>query len=193
MLLNATFQPIQNIQSKICLPSVSEAQISLRCALNVFELQATSREAHWMTTKWHWILQGQIYSMYVLLVSLGPKFQSVSVYGQLFWVSHMPVMPFMLLWDKCTECLPNELEHYRVKFTNICQISNVKYEQISVTSKWRVQWSLRLGNSNDTYGVPSTLYHHFGVIRCTLTCNWLAVQWNGLKFGTLICAASVIM
>ncbi len=38
-----------------------------------------------MTQKWSWTLQGQMYPIYVLLVSLSPNFhQSDSLYDQLF-------------------------------------------------------------------------------------------------------------
>ncbi len=42
------------------------------------------RTLYWMTPKWPWILQGEGYSLYgvLLVVTLVPKFQSILLYGQ---------------------------------------------------------------------------------------------------------------
>ncbi len=37
-----------------------------------------------MSLKWHWILQGQMYPIYVLLVPTSPKFHCVALYNQPF-------------------------------------------------------------------------------------------------------------
>ena len=54
-----------------------------------------------MSPKWPETLQGQMYPIYVLLVSLTPKLQS----------------------KKCTEWPQNDLEPYKVKLTHTCIIS----------------------------------------------------------------------
>ncbi len=58
--------------------------------------------------KWPSILQGQMYPIYVLLVSKSPEFHSVSLYGHTFLI-HRP------FWDKCTEWPQNDLEPNKVK------------------------------------------------------------------------------
>ncbi len=64
----------------ICATRIRDSPIPLRLALRpaVFEIQAILRQVHQMTPNWPWILQGQMYSMYVLLLSPSPKFQFFS-------------------------------------------------------------------------------------------------------------------
>ncbi len=66
----------------ICSISVPESQISLSFALwpAFFKLQAILRKVHKRTQKWHWTLQGQMYPIYVVLMSLSLEFHSVSLY-----------------------------------------------------------------------------------------------------------------
>ena len=56
-------------------------EISLHFSLRntVFEIQAILRQVHWMTSKWPKNLQGQVYPIYVLLVSKSPKFISFAL------------------------------------------------------------------------------------------------------------------
>ncbi len=43
------------------------------------------RDVHQIILKWACMLQGQRYSICVLLVSLSPKFQDILLYNQLFF------------------------------------------------------------------------------------------------------------
>ncbi len=60
----------------ICITSVPDSKISLRFALqpSIFETQAILIQVHWMTPKWPWALQVQIYPIYLLLVQRIPNF-----------------------------------------------------------------------------------------------------------------------
>ena len=70
----------------IYVTSIHESHIFLRYALwpVIFEIQAFVRKVHRMTSKWHWTLQGQIYDIYVTLVSTNPKCQ-FHYTTSLFW------------------------------------------------------------------------------------------------------------
>ncbi len=47
-------------------------------------LQAISRKVHQITPNWLWSLQGQMYPIYLLLLSTSLQFQSVSLYEHRF-------------------------------------------------------------------------------------------------------------
>ena len=66
-----TVNPIRSNVPNICIRSVPNSQILAHFALRptVFGLQAILKKVHRMTPKWPWILQGQMYPTYVLLVS----------------------------------------------------------------------------------------------------------------------------
>ena len=69
----------------ICVTSIHECQISLSfTTTSGFRVTGHLRTVHWMTPKWPCTLQGQRYTTYVLLVSLGPKFWSISLYDERF-------------------------------------------------------------------------------------------------------------
>ncbi len=76
---------------------------------SVFELQAILRKVHQMTPNWleHYKLKC---SPYVLIVSIIPKFHSVTLYDQ-------PFLRYRAFWDKCTEWPQNDLEPYKFKCT----------------------------------------------------------------------------
>ncbi len=70
----------------ICVASVPKSQISVHFAQPVvFKLQAILKKVHQITPKWPWTLQGQMYPIHVLLVSMSPKFQSMSLYDPVFF------------------------------------------------------------------------------------------------------------
>ncbi len=52
-------------------------------------------QVHWMTPKCPWILQCQMYPIYVLLLFMSPTFHFVSLYDQ-------PFSTYRPFWDKCT-------------------------------------------------------------------------------------------
>ena len=66
--------------------SVQESQISIRFALRpaLFEIQAILRQVHRMTAKWPWTLPGHMCPIYMLAVSISPKFHSISLYDEPF-------------------------------------------------------------------------------------------------------------
>ncbi len=75
---------------------------------------------HRITPKWPWTLQGQVYPIYVLPVSLSPKFQSTLLCDQPFSRSgHFETIA------------PNDLEPYKVKDIHM-YITSVPESQISV-------------------------------------------------------------
>ncbi len=94
---------------------VPESQISLCFALRpaFFNKQAILRQVHRMTPKWPWTLQGQRYPINVLEVSMGPKFNAVSLYNQ-------PFSRFRPFGDKCTEWPQVDLETFKVKLSYMC-------------------------------------------------------------------------
>ena len=62
-------------------------------------------QMHQMTPKWHWKLQGQRYTAYVLLLPDGPKFHSVSLYDRsFFWFLHSAQW---WMWNFQTEIVKN--------------------------------------------------------------------------------------
>ncbi len=116
---------------------VPESQISLRFALRpaFFNIQAIWRQVHRMIPKWPWTLQGQRYPINVLLVSMCPKFHSVSLYDE-------PFSSYGPFWDKCTEWPQNNLEPYKFKCTlyiyNYCPWVPDFTPFRSTTSRFRV-------------------------------------------------------
>ncbi len=100
----------------------------------VFELQAILRKVHWMTPKWPWTLQGHRYQINVLLVSMSPKFHSVSLYDQ-------PFSRYRPFWNKCTEWPQNDLNPYKFKCTqyiyNYCTWVPIFTPFRSMTSPFR--------------------------------------------------------
>ncbi len=73
---------------------------------------------------WAWTLQGQMYPIYVLLVSMSPKFHSILLYDQ-------PFLRYRQFWDKCTEWPQNDLEPYKVKGTSYMYLTTILKSQIS--------------------------------------------------------------
>ena len=72
-----------------------------------FGIQVMLGQVNSVTPKWPWALQGQRYTIYVLLI-LEPKFLSISLYDQPFSIKR-------LFSDKSTKWPQNDLEHYTVK------------------------------------------------------------------------------
>ncbi len=98
---------------RVCATSVSESQLSVCFALRpaFLELQAILRQVHWMTPKWPWTLQGQLYSIYVLLVSVSTKLHSLLLYMPLFRYKIVEIVKN----PKCTEWHENGIEHLTIK------------------------------------------------------------------------------
>ncbi len=109
-----TLNPTSSIVPHIFITTVPESQISLRFALRpaFFNIQAILRQVHQMTPKWPWILQGHRYPIYVLLVSMSPKFHFVSLYDE-------PFSSYRPFWEKRTKWPQNDLESYKVKLSYI--------------------------------------------------------------------------
>ena len=92
--------------------------------------------------------------MYVLLVSTIPKFQSVSLYGQLF----STYGPF---WEKCTKWPKMTLNSARSKVPHICAIIlslSPKFQTISLYDQ--PFWSYRLFWDKGTKGPQTDLGHY---------------------------------
>lgn len=80
MALNIT----RSMALYVCLSRVTKSQFSLRFPIRtaIFGLHASLSEVHWMNLRWPWTLEGQRCPMYMLLVFLGPKFHTISLYGR---------------------------------------------------------------------------------------------------------------
>ncbi len=93
--LESTWSKIHHIcSSSTCTPDSQIPNLSnLWLAFSNYRL---SWDKCHMTPKLHWILPGQKYSMYVLLVTLSPKFHLVSLYSVCF-------SRYGLFWDMYTE------------------------------------------------------------------------------------------
>ncbi len=75
-------------------------------------------------TKWPSTLQGQMYPIYVLVVSPSPEFHFVLLYDYLFSRD-------MQFWDKCTECPQMTLNPTRPNVPHIC-VTSIHESQPSV-------------------------------------------------------------
>ncbi len=127
MTLNTTRSKVPDI----CDTSVIESQISVRYSLqpSIFELQAILRQVHRMTpkcynVKYEWILQCQRYTIYVLPMSMGPKFKS-------FWLYDLPFWSYRPFWNNCTEWPQMILHTTRSNIHHRC-VTSVVESQISL-------------------------------------------------------------
>ncbi len=96
-------------------PNFTPLYSTMSCFLN----RGHFGKVHWMTSKWHWTLQGQMYPIHVPLVWKSPKLQFVSLYDK-------SVSRYRPFWDKCIERPQNDLDttkskvHY-IRVTNILE------------------------------------------------------------------------
>ena len=108
--LNPTRSPVPHIG----VTSIHESHISLRFGLwpAVFKIQAILKKKTTPTDpKMTLNPTGQIHHIHVLLVSMTPKFRSISLYDQ-------PFSKYRQFWGKCTEWPQNDLKPYKVKGTS---------------------------------------------------------------------------
>ena len=63
------------------------------CSTTASEFRQILTQVHWMTPKWHWILQGQRYLTFVILVPPSTKFHYVLLYKSIIFVLQVTLPP----------------------------------------------------------------------------------------------------
>ncbi len=103
-------------------------------------------------------LEAQRYSIYVVLVFLRPKFQTIFLYGQTFWVTGH----FEISAPKHPPSPPNYPEHYKVKGTCTPYIVHVCFTGVQNLSPFRCMTTcFRVHPNKDLF---QGLFYHFIIL-----------------------------